>query len=417
MLARNAQITVGIDVGCYKHRVAIADPNGDIIEEFDLPHEHLGFTHFFNQLSLHENNYGLPIVVAMEGVNGYARPLDQKILEKGYRLLNVNNLKLCRFREMFPAPAKSDPLDAKQIVKLVICAPVFNWGKGVLQEVEPTPRDHRILKKLTRRRRQLVAEKVRIMNRMECDIQSICPELLKLVKNKDSLWFLNLLTSRDHFTDIARIRKATILKIQGVGKVYAERIQEWQKGAHFGEEAGLVGPMIISDARRIRELVSIIRGLEREIEKLIGTSRLGQLINSIPGFGTTCTGELVGEIGTINRFSQEGSLAYYLGMAPLDNSSGKKEGTRTARNVNTRCKMAMMTAVSHHKDKVPESKIYYDKKRREGKSHNQAVRSLARYIVKVIWAMAKNDQPYIIKEVKLEELKEVKKERNIAKVA
>jgi len=38
----------------------------------------------------------------------------------------------------------------------------------------------------------------------------------------------------------------------------------------------------------------------------------------------------------------------------------------------------MMTAVAHNIRKVEESKRYYQKKRDEGKSHNQAVRALGR---------------------------------------
>jgi 50S ribosomal subunit-associated GTPase HflX len=66
---------------------------------------------------------------------------------------------------------------------------------------------------------------------------------------------------------------------------------------------------------------------------------------------------------------------------------------------------------------VPEARTYYEKKRREGKDHHQAMRSLARYLVKIIWAMAKNDRPYIIKNGKVEELKEIKEEEKITKVA
>ena len=47
----------------------------------------------------------------MEGFNGWARPLDTQILIRGWRLFNVNNLKLARFKEIFPGPAKSDPID------------------------------------------------------------------------------------------------------------------------------------------------------------------------------------------------------------------------------------------------------------------------------------------------------------------
>ena len=45
--------------------------------------------------------------VAMEGYGGYARPLDGRVLMRGWRLYNVNNLKLARFKEIFPAPAMS----------------------------------------------------------------------------------------------------------------------------------------------------------------------------------------------------------------------------------------------------------------------------------------------------------------------
>ena len=41
-----------------------------------------------------------------------------------------------------------------------------------------------------------------------------------------------------------------------------------------------------------------------------------------------CTAELAGEIGTIARFRSEASLALYLGMAALDNSSGKYRGSK-----------------------------------------------------------------------------------------
>ena len=31
------QVTVGVDVGCHRHRVAIAAPDGKFVEEFDIP--------------------------------------------------------------------------------------------------------------------------------------------------------------------------------------------------------------------------------------------------------------------------------------------------------------------------------------------------------------------------------------------
>jgi transposase len=108
------QIQVGIDVGCHPHRVAIAGPAG-LLEEFNLRHTAEGFSEFFRRVQAHERRLSLAVVVAMEGFNGYARPLEGYIRVQGYRLLNVNNLKLARFKEIFPGPAKSDPIDARKI--------------------------------------------------------------------------------------------------------------------------------------------------------------------------------------------------------------------------------------------------------------------------------------------------------------
>ena len=108
--------------------------------------------------------------------------------------------------------------------------------------------------------------------------------------------------------------------------------------------------------------------------------------------------ELAGEIGTLDRFSSEASLALYLGMCPLDKRSGQTHGTRSPRQVNRRAKAAMMVAVAHHIWEVPESRAYYEKKRAEGKRHNQAVRSMARHLVRVMWSMMNHGRDYELRE-------------------
>ena len=60
-------LCVGVDVGCKAHRVGIADPDGQILEEFDVPHCGEGFDHFFNRVERHRKALGLPVAVAMKG--------------------------------------------------------------------------------------------------------------------------------------------------------------------------------------------------------------------------------------------------------------------------------------------------------------------------------------------------------------
>jgi len=289
-------IRVGVDVGVKTHQVGIAGPDGAILEEFSIPHSQEGFQEFFSRIERHHRKLGLPVAVAMEGYNGCGRPLDRMIREKGYKLYNVNNLKLARFREIFPGPAKTDSLDVRRILELFHLKEHLPMAKDVLQEVPEVPQENERLKRLTRRRRQLVNEKVRVVNRMQADLQAICPELLSITGSADNLWFLRFLSSRDDLRKLARMRRESLLKVPGIGNKYAGIIGEWQKEARFSPEVEYVGPMIVSDAKRILELLKEIAALDAAIEELSRKSEIARRIDSIPGFGKTSAAELAGEI-------------------------------------------------------------------------------------------------------------------------
>ena len=74
-----SEIRVSVDVGCHAPSVAIGLSGGELIEEFELAHSPEGFRRFFDRVSRQEVRYGLPVSVAMEGYNGYARPLDRMV--------------------------------------------------------------------------------------------------------------------------------------------------------------------------------------------------------------------------------------------------------------------------------------------------------------------------------------------------
>jgi len=391
-------LCVGIDVGCKAHRVGIAHPDGSILEEFDISHNDVGFQEFFRRVEEHRERTELPIAVAMEGFNGYARPLDRLVLNRGYRLFNVNNMKLAQFKKIFPGPAKTDAIDARKILELFILKEHLPMAKDALQEVTAAPAVNEKLKRLSRRRRRLVIEKTRVLNRMQADLQAVCPELLAATHDADNLWFLRFITLREDLRQLARLQRTTLQQIPGVGQKYAAIIREWQRQAKFSSEVEYVGPMIIEDARRILELRKQIHALDEAMEALAQDSEIARRLVSINGFGKTSIAELAGEIGTQRRFASEASLALYLGMSPLTHQSGQMSSTRSPRQVNRRAKAAMMTAVAHHFRCVPQSRAYYDRKRAEGKTHNQAVRALGRHMVRAIWAMLRDQRDYEIHE-------------------
>ena len=390
-------IRVSVDVGCHRHSVAIGLAGGELLDEFELDHRPEGFEAFFHRIDSHRRRYGGGVSVAMEGYNGWARPLDTLVRLHGYRLFNINNLKLARFKEIFPAAAKSDRIDARKGLELFQLCDHLPLAKGVLQEVAATPRENDVLKRLTRRRRALVDEKSRLLSRLQGDLQAVCPGLLAITKDADNVWFLHLLSHSQDLTKLARLHHKTVLAIPAIGRKYAAVIRAWQNNASFSHEVEYVGPMIIEDARRVLALRSAIKALEARCEELVKDSRIAQLIDTIPGFATVCSSELAGELGTIERFASEASLALYIGMASLDNSSGNSHGAKSPRQVNSRAKAAMMVGADRHRKFNAESQRYYEKKRSEGKTHNQAIRALGRHLARVIFRMIKQDRPYEIR--------------------
>src|SRR3954465_2639232 len=105
------------------------------------------------------------------------------------------------------------------------------------------------LKRLTRRRRRLVNERVRVVNNLQADLQAVCLGFLEITTEASNQRFLNFFLASTHWSigsasknDIAENRWGR--QIAGVGRKYASVIQEWQKRAHFSEEAQWVGEML-----------------------------------------------------------------------------------------------------------------------------------------------------------------------------
>lgn len=401
MTQLSSKILVCVDVGCRNHHVAIGISSPDNLkrlENFPVKHTPEDIDFFFKRLDELKQTHQLPVHVAMEGYNGYARPIDTYVLEHGHRLFNLNNIQLANYKKLVRKRAKTDPVDASKMLELFRFHETNTSESIVIQEVFEVDDVNAKLKRLTRRRDDLVQEKVVLVNRIQSDIESICPGLVSITKSVNNLWFLWFLSSVDEITKLARMRRKSLLKIKGVGKGFADIIEKWQKSAKFSPAAEWVGPMIIRDAQRIYELIREIEQLEKTIETLIPESDIAKRVITIGGFGTVTSSILAGEIGCLHRFPSEASLAMYLGMAVLDNSSGNYQGTRNPKNVNKRAKQALMIAIDHHRKVDFESAKYYQKKRDEGKEHNQALRSLGRHLIRVIWSMLINNRDYISKD-------------------
>ena len=80
------QLRVAVDVGSQFHQVAIGDGSGRLLEEFRVDHRNVGFEHFFERIDRYRSD---DVRVAMEGYNGWARPLGQQVLDRRWRLRTI----------------------------------------------------------------------------------------------------------------------------------------------------------------------------------------------------------------------------------------------------------------------------------------------------------------------------------------
>jgi transposase len=84
-------------------------------------------------------------------------------------------------------------------------------------------------------------------------------------------------------------------------------------------------------------------------------------------------------------------LAAYAGLVPAARDSGKRVGNHCkGRGGNRVLKRVFYQSAFSSMRAVPESRAFYDRKRREGKRHAQAVIALARRRVNVLWAMLRD---------------------------
>jgi len=102
---------------------------------------------------------GGPIAIALELNKG---PIVEALRKyDGFVLFHINPMMLAKYREAFtPSRAKDDPTDAELQLELLL------WHRHKLKPLVPQSPQMRALAQLVEHRRRLVADRVRITNRL-----------------------------------------------------------------------------------------------------------------------------------------------------------------------------------------------------------------------------------------------------------
>jgi len=398
------RLSGGIDVGSESHHITILDEEDNILYNQKVVHKLNEFAESIKLFKQIEKKERGKISFALEGKNGYSAPFDRILLDQGFTLYNVDNLKLKRFREAFAGEWRDDKRDALMLSKMLkLKDHIDSPREKVFIKIEKPSPVTESLKLLSRHQQTLIDEKVRITNRLSKKLLEVCPQILELgkVKNKK---IIAILTKYPDFSKYKRITLCSLLKIRGIGKKGAFFLLK--RLNHIEYMPGLTDiykTIILSYAKRISELQKEIKDIDKSLDEIGEKDKEVKHLKTLPGVATKLASRLIGEIGDINRFPSEKQLAIYSGIACVDNNSGKVTKAKAVYKANKICKQALITMAGGSIRLSLQCKAYYLKKRAEGKSHNHTLRCLARQMIKVIHKMLTEDRDYIIKK----ELKKV----------
>jgi len=177
------RLSGGIDVGSVSHHITILDEEDHVLYNKKVSHKLNEFTETIKQFKRIEKKEKGEISFALEGKNGYSAPFDRILIDQGFTLYNVDNLKLKRFREAFAGEWRDDGRDALMLSKMLKLKKHINSKREkVFIKIENPSPVTKSLKILSRHQQTLIDEKGRLTNRLGKKLLEVCPQILELGK-------------------------------------------------------------------------------------------------------------------------------------------------------------------------------------------------------------------------------------------
>jgi transposase len=333
------------------------------------------------------------ITWATDQPGGTAALLLALLWERNQKVIYIPGLTVDRARDTYRGESKTDAQDAYVIADQ---APM----RGDLSELQANEGELAELQLLISRRRDLVTDRSRTITRLREALLALFPALERTLDLNNS----SALTLVAHYQTPTALRRAgykrvaTYLKNRGIKG--ADTLAKKALAAAESQSAVLPAQDVASAivAELVREALVLKQRIERVDEELKHRFFIrpeASILTSLPGMGPVLGAEFLVAAGDLSAFSSADQLAAYAGLVPAAHDSGKRAGNdHRMRGGNKVLKRAFYQSAFASLRTSPVSRAYYDRKRREGKRHTQAVIALARRRVNVLWAMLRDGTTY-----------------------
>jgi len=225
-------------------------------------------------------------------------------------------------------------------------------------------------------------------------------------------------TVRKKKTDISDAKIIAQFVLQKEGNVVSEKQTKTTQKTLLRTRKSLVGQKsaiktMIKDLRLVRDdeqiqdaiktLESLVSDMEKRVKEIEKNSfknpptEEALLIKSIPGFALLLASIISAEIGDFARFPSSTQFKAYVGIDPKVNQSGESLRTsKITKRGSPILRHAFYLAAQVARLHDPELKLFFEKKRNEGKPYRVALIAVVRKLCERVYAVVRRGTPYVI---------------------
>jgi transposase len=317
------------------------------------------------------------------------------LLEAGLSVYPVNPKTVDRHRK--PAGAKTDAIDAYLLART---------GRSDLADLRRLTPDSPLiaeLKVLTRDQDTLIQSQTRLVNQLTACLKAYYPVALELfgkLHQPTTLAFLQAFPTPEQARAATVEQLAAVLKAAGHPQAPAKamRIAQQLRHPQLAADPALTrakARLMLTLVAQLQVLLPQIAGYDAEITRLFLSHSDSRAFARLPRAGTRLAPRLLAEWGDDRgRYSDAASVQALAGTAPVAFQSGKFAAVHRRYACVKPLRNALHQFAWQSTQKEPWARAYYQRKRREGKSHSMAVRALANQWVRIIYALWLKHEAY-----------------------
>jgi transposase len=385
---------VGIDVAKRSHEVVLLDDTGETRgKPFSIPNSHAGLSRLIGRVE-QANPEQQRVVFGLEATSHYWLGLYSHLRKSGHEVVTLNPLQTSAYRRLQIRPVKNDRRDAWCIAEVLRLEPIVQTALASDAVLG--------LRHLSRLRSELVDQMADQKRRVLGVLDQVFPEFETLFGDIFGTTAAALLQEHPTPEEIAELDLDQLTSLlhkhsRGrFGRAKAEQIQEAARTS-FGVTLALdaLTAQLQILLAQIRFLGEQVAELEDRIAAYL--EQLPQHLTSIPGIGAVLAAAILGEIGDIRRFKNGSALVAYAGIDPIVFQTGefRARSTRMSKRGSHYLRRALWQAALVAALHDPVLKLLYEEKKRAGKHHIVAVGAVANKLVHIIYAVLRDNKPYV----------------------